>query len=159
MNFDQSFDKLLGNEGGYSNNLADPGGATNFGVTQLVARANGYTGDMRDFTQPQAKSIYKKLYWDSVHADDLPDEVRFDVFDGAVNSGVGQSVRWLQRALNVEADGVIGPATLAAAAAANGAIIAKKYNGYRLNFMTGLHTWAVFGAGWARRIANNLIEV
>ena len=156
MNFDIAFDKLLGNEGGYSNNINDPGGPTNWGVTQVVARANGYAGDMRDFTQDQAKVIYKQLYWDAVQADALPDAVRFDVFDGAVNSDIEQSVRWLQRALNVEADGVIGPATLAAATAAD-SDVAKRFNGYRLMFMTGLKTWSVFGGGWARRIANNLI--
>ena len=157
MNFENAFIKLLGSEGGYSNNAADPGGATNWGVTQVVARANGYQGDMRDFTQDQAKVIYRRLYWDAARADEMPDAVRFDVFDGAVNSGVGQSVRWLQRALNVEADGVIGPATLAAANAANGAVLSKIFNGYRLTFMTNLKTWPIFGAGWARRIASNLM--
>jgi len=155
MNFDESFQRLLGSEGGYSNNPNDPGGATNWGVTQSVAQANGYAGDMRDFTQDAAKAIYRSSYWDACQADNLPDEVRFDVFDGAVNSGVGQSVRWLQRAVGADADGVIGPKTLALCAAQSG--ISGRYNGYRLMFMTGLKTWPVFGGGWARRIANNLI--
>lgn len=158
MNFDDSFTRLLGSEGGYSNNPADPGGATNFGVTQAVARANGYAGDMRDFTQAQAKAIYRRLYWDAVKADALPDGVRFDIFDGAVNSGVGQSVRWLQRAVGAEADGVIGPKTLAAVASLPPALVCARYNGQRLMFMTGLSNWPTFSRGWAKRIANNLLE-
>ena len=157
MNFDQAFQKLLGHEGGYTNNPSDPGGATNWGVTQAVARANGYAGDMRDFMPAQAKAIYKRLYWDAVRADELPDSVRFDVFDAAVNSGVGQAVRWLQRAVGAEADGVIGPATIAAAAAEP--LAAQKFNGYRLMMMADLKTWSVFGRGWAKRIATNLIGV
>ncbi|NQW94048.1 MAG: glycoside hydrolase family 108 protein [Polaromonas sp.] len=159
MNFDVAFERLLGNEGGYSNNPSDPGGATNWGVTQAVARANGYQGDMRDFTQAQAKVIYRRDYWDAVRAGALPAEVRFDIFDGAVNSGVGQSIRWLQRAVGAEADGVLGTQTLAAVGALPGAVVAARYNGHRLMFMAGLKTWPVFGGGWARRIAGNLLGV
>src|SRR5665648_1301181 len=65
MNFDESFLRLLASEGGYSNHASDPGGATNHGVTQAVARANGYSGDMRDFTLAQAKAIYRRQYWDA----------------------------------------------------------------------------------------------
>ena len=159
MNFDQAFEKLLGHEGGYSHHAADPGGATNWGVTQAVARANGYQGDMRDFTQAQAKAIYRRQYWDAVQADRLPDGVRFDAFDGAVNSGVGQSVRWLQRAAGVDADGVMGPVTLAAVASLPGSVLSARYNGHRLLFMAGLKTWPAFSGGWVRRIAGNLMGV
>ena len=157
MNFDAAFEKLIGHEGGFVDHKSDPGGATNYGVTQAVARANGYAGDMRDFTLAQSKAIYRRQYWDAVRADELPEAVRFDAFDGAVNSGVGQSVRWLQRAANVEADGALGPATLAAVRGMSGSVLAARYNGHRLMFMVGLKTWPVFGAGWSRRIAGNLI--
>lgn len=157
MNFDAAFDQLLGHEGGYVDHKSDPGGATNWGVTLAVARAGGYAGDMRDFTQAQARAIYRLAYWDAVQAERLPAEVRYDVFDGAVNSGVGQSVRWLQRAVGVAADGSLGAVTLAAAAALPGTLTAARYNGHRLMFMAGLKTWPVFGGGWARRIAGNLL--
>jgi lysozyme family protein len=159
MNFDTAFERLIGHEQGYSNHSADPGGATNYGVTQVVARNNGYQGDMRDFTLAQSKAIYRRQYWDAVRADELPEAIRFDAFDGAVNSGVTQSVRWLQRAANVTADGVLGPQTLAAVRATSGPTLAARYNGHRLLMMAGLKTWPVFGGGWARRIASNLLEV
>ena len=157
MKFAEAFVKLLGNEGGYVNNPADPGGETNWGVTRRVAEENGYTGKMRDFTQDDAMAIYDRLYWMKVSADELPEAVRFDVFDAAVNSGPRQAIKWLQRALDVQDDGVIGAQTLTAAKAADGAKLAAKFNGYRLMFMTDLPTWSSFGKGWARRIAGNLI--
>lgn len=155
MNFDQAFDRLLGHEGGYANHPNDPGGETMWGVTARVARANGYQGLMRDLPRETAKAIYRRLYWDAVKADQLPEFVRFDVFDGAVNSGASQSAKWLQRAANVTDDGIVGPKTIAAATAA-GPSISAKYNGQRLAFMADLPTWPSFGRGWARRIASNL---
>jgi len=157
MNFDQAFEKMIGHEGSYSFHPQDPGGETNHGVTKRVAVANGYTGSMRDLPLDTAKAIYRKNYWDSVSADKLPDDVRFDVFDGAVNSGVSQSAKWLQRAVKVKDDGVIGAQTIAAAFA-TGPKLAARYNGARLMFMTNLHTWPAFGKGWARRVATNLLE-
>ena len=159
MNFEQAYDKLLGHEKGYSNHPADKGGPTNWGVTQKVARAHGYQGDMRDFPQSLAHTIYRQDYWTPCQADALPDSVRFDVFDGAVNSGVGQSVRWLQRAVGSAADGVMGSKTLAAANALPGAVVAARYNGHRLMFMANLSNWDSFSEGWAKRIAGNLMGV
>lgn len=158
MTFDACFTRLLGNEGGFSDNPADPGGATNWGVTQAVARASGYQGDMRDFTQEQAKAIYKKLYWDAIGIVNLPPDVQFTVFDGAVNSGPAQSAKWLQRSVNVIDDGVIGHITIHACNMLPAAVIVARYNGHRLDFFTRLKTWPVFGAGWSRRIATNLME-
>ena len=159
MNFDQAFTKLLGHEGSYSNNPADKGGATMWGITEAVARANSYFGDMRELSQFQAQAIYRQCYWAPIKADQLPAEVRFDVFDGAVNSGVSQSAKWLQRALGVVDDGEIGPHTLAAAKFVPGLVLKAKYNGQRLLFMTGLPNWPTFGKGWAVRVAKNMMEV
>ena len=152
MNIDQALKRLLGSEGGFVDHPRDPGGATNFGITQRVARAHGYTGDMRDLPLSVAISIYRSDYWEPIKADQLPDHLRFHVFDAAVNSGPGQAIRWLQQAAGVAQDGVIGPRTLSAASMVSPA----KYSAIRLRFMTGLSTWATFGKGWARRIADNL---
>lgn len=130
MNFDQAFDRLLGHEGGYSFHPSDPGGETMWGVTVAVARAHGYRGKMVDLPRDTAKTIYRASYWDAVRADLLPAVIRFDVFDGAYNSGPGQSIRWLQRAAGVADDGEIGPITVAAAINA-GPTIAARFNGHR----------------------------
>lgn len=154
--FDQAFTRLLGNEGAYSAVAADPGGETMWGITKRVAQANGYQGDMRELSQSTAREIYRRLYWDAIQADELPEEVRFDVFDAAVNSGCTQAIKWLQRAVGVYDDGLIGPLTLEAAALKPAASVLARFNGQRLEFMTGLSTWTTFGKGWARRIASNL---
>ena len=125
-----------------------------WGVTEAVARANGYTGPMRQLPQAEAKRIYKTLYWDKVQADALPDKVRYAVFDAAVNSGPGQAVRWLQRALGVADDGRIGPITLAYTRQADPEALARKMLAQRLRFMTNLTNWPSFSRGWARRIAD-----
>ena len=80
----------------------------------------------------------------------------FQIFDGVVNSGIGQAVRWLQRAVGVADDGKLGPITLNAVSAAPVGSVVLAFNAERLQFMTNLSTWPSFGKGWARRIAENL---
>jgi lysozyme family protein len=157
MTFDEAFAKVLGHEGEYSDHPDDPGGKTMYGITEAVARANGYMGDIKDITTAQAKEIYRKAYWDRVQADKIHPVLRFDVFDAAVNSGVGQSIRWLQRAVNVKEDGIIGPVTLGAVQGSNPEKARSRFLGYRLLMLTNLKTWPSFGRGWARRVAENLI--
>ena len=156
MNFDQAFDTLLEHEGGYSDHAADPGGKTRYGVTEAVARSHGYRGDMRELPIDAARLIYRAAYWDAVRADELPAAVRYAVFDAAVNSGVRQSVRWLQRAGYAPDDGVIGPETLAAVKRHEPEVLLRRLLAQRLNFMAALPTWPSFSRGWARRIASLL---
>lgn len=158
MKFDDAFDRLIGHEGGYSDHPSDPGGRTMWGVTERVARSWGYMGDMRDLPRDTAKELYKALYWNKVRADEVPESVRFDLFDTAVNSGVSQSIKLLQRAAGATDDGVLGAKTLAAARAMDPQLLDKRFSGYRLRFMTTLKNWPPFAKGWAARIATNLIE-
>lgn len=158
MQFNDAFEKLIGHEGRYSNNPADPGGETMFGVTVRVARAHGYFGEMRDLPLSAAQLIYKSDYWDAAHCEGLPESVRFDTFDAAVNSGVAQAIKFLQRAAGVTDDGVLGPKTLAAVHAMDQQLLDKRLSGYRLKYMADLKNWPDFARGWARRIASNLIE-
>jgi lysozyme family protein len=154
MNFDAAFDLLLKHEGGFSDHAADPGGKTRYGITEAVAREVGYRGDMRELPLELAKRVYKDKYWDAVKAEQLPPAVRYVVFDAAVNSGPSQSSKWLQRALGVTDDGVIGPKTLTAANAANPDSLRMRLLGQRLRFMAGLANWPAFSRGWAIRIAS-----
>jgi lysozyme family protein len=154
MTFDEAFEKLLGHEGGYVNHSDDPGGETNWGITIRVARENGYTGAMREMPQSVAKEIYRKRYWAPVYGDLLPAVVRYAMFDAAVNSGVGQAARWLQRAVGVADDGRIGPVTLRAVGQVSPDKLLRSMLAQRLLFMTNLTGWNSFGRGWARRIAS-----
>jgi len=156
MNFDESFTRLLGHEGGYSNHPSDPGGETMWGVTKTVARQNGYVGPMRDLPVSIAKSIYHRQYWAPVRCDELPGALRYAVFDAAVNSGTVQAAKWLQRAIGATDDGRVGPQTLTMARAAQPDFALRRMIAQRLKFMTDLKTWPSFSRGWARRIVDLL---
>ena len=153
MNFETAFDLLITHEGGYNNHPDDPGGATMYGVTEVVARAEGYTGPMRELTLDFAKQVYRKRYWDACRCDQMPDTLRYPLFDAAVNSGPGQAIKWLQSAVGVKADGAIGPVTQQAVNMAAPQPTRQKMIGNRLRFMTELANWPSFSKGWARRIA------
>lgn len=156
MNFTTAFEKLLGHEGGYSDHKDDPGGKTRYGVTEAVAREVGYRGNMRELPLDLAQRIYKDRYWDAVQAEHLPADIRYAVFDAAVNSGVAQAAKWLQRACGVKDDGVIGPQTIRAANALHPEGLKRKMLAQRLRFMATLANWPAFGRGWANRIADLL---
>lgn len=154
MDFEDAFQIVLQHEGGYADHPDDPGGATRYGITERVARSAGYLGDMRQLPIDLARQIYRTRFWDAVKADELPPQVRYAVFDAAVNSGVGQSIKWLQRAVGVKDDGALGPVTLAAVQSLGGEVVLRKLLAQRLKFMAGLSHWPAFGRGWARRIAS-----
>jgi len=156
MNFDEAFHHLLGHEGAYSNHPNDPGGETMWGVTKAVARADGYVGEMKDFPVEAAKSIYREKYWDAVQAEKLPPTIRYAVFDAAVNSGPGTSIKWLQESVGATPDGVLGPKTLAAINQLNPEGILRRMLAKRLTAMTNMSGWPSFSCGWARRIATLL---
>lgn len=156
MNFLTAFEKLLKHEGGFSDHSADPGGKTRYGITEAVAREAGYRGDMRELPLDLAQRIYKDKYWDAVQAEALPADVRYIVFDGAVNSGITQSAKWLQRACGVKDDGIVGPQTIRAANSLASDGLKRRILGQRLRFMATLPNWPAFGRGWANRIADLL---
>jgi lysozyme family protein len=155
--FDDALVKVLKHEGGYVNHPRDPGGMTNLGVTKREWES--WTGkaaseaDMRALTPAKVAPLYKARYWDAVRADDLPAGVDYAVFDAAVNSGPAQAAKWLQRAVGVEADGKIGPATLAAVRAKPAAEVVAAFTERRRQFLQRLPTWGTFGKGWDRRVS------
>ncbi|WP_175757593.1 glycoside hydrolase family 108 protein [Burkholderia cepacia] len=154
--FDDAFDALIGNEGGYSNNPKDPGGETMWGVTARVARAAGYTGPMRELPRDTAKAIAKRLYWDPLHLDQFDPRVAFQIFDANYNGG--HPVIWMQGAACAGVDGVLGPKTIAAVQATDPLRFILRWNALRLTYFTSLATWATFGKGWTRRVASNLTK-
>ena len=155
-NFVPAFDLLIGNEGGYVDNPSDPGGATRYGVTQRVARAHGYTGDMRDLPLEVAREIAKRMYWDPLRCDQYAQQVAFDLFDANYNGG--HVVLWMQQAAKVKADGIIGPQTIQAVSECNPDAFRRRFAAARLNYFSSLSTWSTFGRGWARRVASNLLK-
>lgn len=154
MTFDEAFERLIGHEGGYVNHPADPGGETKYGISKRT-----YPGeDIKGMTLERAKAIYRRDFWGPAGCDLVPDGIKFDLFDAAVNSGAKVAVRLLQRAVGVDADGVLGPRTMQALNSTPAPRLVARFNGYRLQMLTDLSTWASFGKGWARRVAANLME-
>lgn len=152
--FDDAFAALVGSEGGYSNNPADPGGETMWGLTARVARANGYTGAMRNMPLDVARQVAKRVYWDPLHLDEFDPRIAFQMLDANYNGG--QTVRWAQAAAGAAVDGHMGPATVAAIKVCDPHAFILAFLSQRLMYLTNLTTWSAFGRGWSRRIANNM---
>ena len=116
--YGEALRRLLIHEGGYTNDAADPGGPTNFGITiadyRHYVKPDASAADVRAMKLDEAKGIYRGKYWDAMRCDGLPAGVDYAVFDYGVNSGVSRAAKVLQRALGVADDGTIGPLTLAA---------------------------------------------
>lgn len=157
--FTRALPRVLAHEGGYVNDPLDPGGATNKGITFRVydayrIRKGLPTRDVRAITATEIAEIYRLQYWDAVKGDELPPGLDYVLFDGAVNSGPSQSIKWLQRALgSVAVDGQIGQATLAAVTAhGRPAELIDRICDRRLTFLQALKTWPRFGKGWRARV-------
>ena len=104
MTIDDIIGAVIGVEGGYSNNAADKGGPTRWGITQQVARAHGYAGDMEVLPRDTAVAIYREQYWtlpqfDKVAA--IVPELAAEMFDAGVNMGTVRAGQFVQRALNL----------------------------------------------------------
>lgn len=174
MAFNEALSKTLQYEGGYVNNPNDNGGATNFGITEAVARANGYTGDMKALPLSVASQIYKAKYWDINKLDTVDAmhaRLAFEIFDYGVNAGPSTAAKALQEALNLlnengklfadmAVDGAIGPGTLGAVKILDDknrcddlclAVKALRIEKY-LNICRKNQSQEVFIRGWLRRV-------
>lgn len=128
MSFDLAFTHTVGLESGYSDHPADRGGKTKYGITEAVARAEGYQGNMRDLPLLTAKTIYKRRYWDLLNLtsiDLIASPIAHELFDTGVNMGTSVAGMFFQRCLNalnrngqdypdLLVDGVVGPKSVEA---------------------------------------------
>ena len=153
-NFDDAFDQLMINEGGYSNNPDDSGGQTMYGITESVARENGYTGLMKDLTLVTAKQIAKKCYWDINQCDQMEPRIAFQIFDTVYNGG--DAIKWLQQSCNIKVDGYVGIDTLNATRSNDPLKVILRFNALRMKYLSTRKVWPKFSKGWMDRIANNL---
>lgn len=130
MDVGELIDELIEREGGYVDHPSDKGGPTRWGVTEAVARAHGWRGEMRDLPREEAMAIYRRLYWLRPGFDRVAERapaLAAELFDTGVNMGPGVAAGFLQRALNalnrngrdyadIAVDRRIGPRSLAALA-------------------------------------------
>lgn len=129
---------ILRMEGGWSEHVSDPGGATNMGITlgtftrwrQQAGRPTPSKEDLRNITLAEVESIYKKWYWQASGADMMPWPMCLAHVDLAINGGPGRAAQALAAVgLNFDA-----------------------YQSWRLAWYKTLTTWPTFGLGWTRRV-------
>jgi lysozyme family protein len=170
MEFDQAFKELIEkNEGKFSLDPEDRGNWTSgrVGTGELKGTKYGISAarypyiDIENLTLGTARELYMRDYWEPYQIDNMPALIRFDVFDGIVNSGPGNkhkdgAVIWAQMAAKTDPDGVVGAKTIAAMRGMDPYLFLMRYNSYRLEAMTFMTSWVSQGRGWARRIAKNL---
>lgn len=158
--FQQVIALVLKHEGGFQNVPSDRGNwttgvvgqgelrGTNFGISAMAYPSL----DIRSLTREQAVAIYHRDYWQLVRGDELPFALACVTMDAAVNSGPRRAIEWLQRALGVTADGVLGPVTLATARGlTDPVVVATRAARHRLLFCAGLDGFATWGSGWVQR--------
>jgi len=161
-NFDMSFDRVMQSEGGYVWDKDDAGGETNLGVTigawGAYLRREIKPGEMKTLTRSDVKPFYKKMYWDKVRGDDLPQGVDYAVFDFAVNAGPGRAAKFLQQSVGATPDGAIGPGTMALVSKATPTDILQKFAQQKEAFYNSLAeknpTQQKFLKGWLSRVAH-----
>lgn len=153
MNFDNAVTLILDHEGGYVNSPKDPGGETKYGISKRAYPNE----DIKNLTKDRAKEIYRRDYWNKIRGDYLPFPVAVVVFDMAVNAGVGRAIKMLQKAANVKADGVIGPATEHAISCLSAAYLCENITTQRIQYYASLPTFGTFGNGWIRRSVETLV--
>ncbi len=165
--FQQCFSSVVGVEGGYTTDPNDRGNWTSgiCGVGECRGTKYGISAmsypkeDIANLTMENAQAIYLTDYWSRIKGDMLPGQLALLVFDSAVNNGVGNAIKFLQRAIGATADGAFGPETMNAL---NKALqkplweLCVAFMTERIVFMSGLPTWATYGRGWARRLVTTI---
>ena len=158
MTFKHAVRVILEREGWgeYTNDPADAGGPTRWGITLRTLAAHRRrpvtADDVRALGMDEAEAIYRALYWQPCRCDELAPGVALVTFDAAVQHGTGDAVRFIQRAAGVVADGSFGPKTLAAVKASAPLALVDKIMAARLFYYTTLTGWPRFGRGWINRI-------
>ncbi|UIZ57796.1 hypothetical protein LZP46_01155 [Acinetobacter sp. SCLZS86] len=155
-NFQKSLKRVLKHEGGYVNHPSDPGGETNFGITKSTARSYGYHGSMRTIPMTVVEKIYKSQYWDAMSCENFDFALAYQLFDAAVNHGLLNARKILQRTIKVKDDGIIGAVSLAAIRQLDTADLVQMFNAERISFYTRISTFPTFGRGWMNRMVDNL---
>jgi lysozyme family protein len=159
-NYNGCISKVLEYEGGFQRDPNDRGNwdsckvgvGNNKGTNRGISACSYPNEDIKGMTEARAKAIYHDDYWNPIHGDELPAGVDLCTFDGGVNSGQSRGVKWLQRAVGVEADGVVGAKTIGAANSADEHVTIDRMCDDRMDFLRGLSTWSNYGKGWTRRV-------
>jgi len=163
-NFESSLVLVLKSEGGFTTDTHDNGnklpdgraGSTNLGVTQ--ANWEAFVGhpvtwdNMKALSAETVAPFYKRKYWDVAHCDELPQGLDYLVFDFAVNAGAGRSIKTLQTAIGVTADGSLGPLSLSAINNLEPKLLIERFTDAKEKFYKALNN-PKYEKGWLARVA------
>jgi lysozyme family protein len=167
MDFDAAFERLIGHEGGFTQDTRDRGNWTGGQIGKGVCKGTKYgisaaaypAEDIEHLTLDRAKEIYRRDYWGPAGCDAIPQELKFDVFDMAVNAGVVAAIKSLQVACAEDVDGKLGPRTLQAIQSMNPLRLLLRFTGARHLHNTEATSWPAFGRGLTIRVAKNQLAV
>lgn len=109
--FEEIVEKVILDEGGatITNDHTDRGGLTKYGISKKAFPKV----DIKNLTKDQAKKIYYDNYWIPIKGDSIESKaVAYEIFDGAVNQGIGTTIKLVQRVLGTVEDGLMGNNTL-----------------------------------------------
>lgn len=159
QNYDDSFELVIGHEGGFTKDSRDRGNWTSGVIgkgtlkgTKYGVSAMSYPSlDIVNLTVDQAKAIYKKDFWDACRCDELPSGIDYVVFDAAINHGPSRAIKFLQAAVGAVTDGALGPNTLRLVDKANPVKTITEFCVQRMMFFASISTFKVYGLGWTRR--------
>lgn len=163
-NFNKAFDRVIGHEGGFTDDPRDRGSWTSgiCGVGECKGTKYGLaamtypTLDIRNLTLDQARAIYKRDWWDKLGMDKYPPALAYQMFDASSNHGSGRAIQFVQKAVGAKADGIIGSKTLAAIDALDKNDLLLLFLAERLQYFTEVKTWKTYCTGWTRRVVQNL---
>ena len=153
-------------EGGFVNDPADLGGATNMGVTIGAWKSCGYdkdgdgdidVDDLRLLTREDVVNrVLKPHYWDRWKADDIKSQSVANILVDWVWASGAHGIKIPQRLLGVSVDGIVGPKTLAAVNARNPRELFDMIKIARFDFIEDIcrkrPTNNKFKRGWMNRI-------
>ena len=150
MSFENAFQFVILQEGGYVNDNRDPGLETKYDI-----RKRSYPAvDIKALTLEQAKAIYQRDYWQAASCERMPPKIAIAVFDSAVHHGPTTAIKLLQRALRVADDGEYGRIT-------HGTLQSRDTNdtlelllAQRAIYLTTCPAWPTYKRGWLKRLFN-----
>ena len=160
--FNSIFEYILDVEGGYSNDKADKGGKTKYGIIEAEARKYGYKGDMKDLSKEIAEDIYKNKYYLSNNLDKIKDKrVALSIADWTINSG-NWGTKKAQQTVNIlkgdvlVVDGVLGEKSIQAINSINPEMFLTQYHELQRKFYKAIvdnnPSQSVFLKGWLNRV-------
>jgi lysozyme family protein len=159
--FPQCVQFTLTQEGGYSDDPDDPGGATNFGI--ILTELSAWRGapvtpdDVQNMTVEEATAIYQDWYWERANIGMLPSGINLIIFDHGVNVGPASAIKALQTIVGTAPDGILGPITIGALSGYEGGWIIDRLGLAYLAHYQSLSTVWKFGRGWMARLSREKV--